>query len=44
MSTPDITNDEPVLVLDDEKYIISDLTNIINHIVIKIQSIYFQHA
>ena len=26
MSTPDITNDEPVLVLDDEKYIISDLS------------------
>jgi predicted transcriptional regulator len=39
MSTPDITNDEPVLVLDDEKYIISDLSETAKYVVANIQDI-----
>jgi|TARA_X000000950_G_C13799352_1_gene612845 predicted transcriptional regulator len=39
MSTPDITNDEPVLVLDDEKYIISDLSDTAKYVVANIQDI-----
>ena len=39
MSTPDITNDEPVLVLDDEKYIISDLSEPAKYVVANIQDI-----
>ena len=39
MSTPDITNDEPVLVLDDEKHIISDLSETAKYVVANIQDI-----
>ena len=39
MSTPDITNDEPVLILDDEKYIISDLSETAKYVVANIQDI-----
>ena len=43
MSTPDITNDEPVLVLDDEKYIISDLSETAKYVVANIQDLSLIH-
>ena len=42
MSTPDITNDEPVLVLDDQKYLIENLSDTAKYIVANLQDVEVQ--